>query len=101
MTFHDNIREIPKDNLKLIRIDLVEKISQLEREVDSLPESHPSIRRLKDQQDSYATAFNIIMRLEKNQTDDHIRKREGLSYDGLNIFYRRLLEIYNSLQSSQ
>lgn len=41
------------------------------------------------------------MRLEKNQTDDHIRKREGLSYDGLSIFYRRILDIYNSLQSSQ
>lgn len=49
MTSPKNIREIPKENLRVIRIDLVEKISQLEREVDSLPQSHARINKLRQQ----------------------------------------------------
>ena len=101
MANYNNIREVPKDQLKLIRISLVERLCSLEKEVDSLPKSHPSIRELRGQQDSYATAFNITMRLERNETDDHIRKKEGLSNDGLNRSYRTLLDIYSSSQFSQ
>ncbi|MBS3149501.1 hypothetical protein J4455_02290 [Candidatus Woesearchaeota archaeon] len=100
MKNYKNIREVPKDQLKLIRIDLVERLCSLEKEVDSLQVSNHRIAELRRQQDSYATAFNITLRLERNESDDHIRKKEALGFDGLNIFYKTLLETYNSLQST-
>ena len=89
----EKVRKLSENEICEIRSNLAAKITAVEQKIDKFSVQKRPVNELRSEQDKYATAYNIAFRLLRKETDSQIRKKEGLSGDGLLRYYQIILEM--------